>query len=141
MVETGHVITEVGVITRVAEAAITFQTGVLYAPVIQGTAADQVLAATDSAATVIGFVKKPMTADLIATGDTVDVITEGSIIKQYVSGTVAVNDPLEVHSTVTQLAKLTVADGAATAILKRCANVVSPRTNAGVTWVRIKGGY
>jgi len=139
MVETGHSIKEEGVITRVAEAAIAFQTGVLYAPVIQGTAADQVLAATDSAATVIGFVKKPMMADSIALGDTVDVVTEGSIIKAYVSETVVVNDPLEVHSTVTQLNKLALS--AYTDITKRCANVVSPRTGVGVTWIRVKGGY
>ena len=140
MVETGDSIVECGVITRVAEDAITFATGAMYAPVIQGSAADQVLAATDSAATVIGFVKKPMTADSIAVGDTVDVVTDGSIIQQYVTATVTVDDCLEVHSVVNQLAILTPADTAAF-FSKRVANVLSPRTNAGLTWVRVRRGY
>lgn len=140
MVETGFNITECGMITRVAEAAIAFQAGTWYAPVMQGTAADQVLAATDSATTVIGFVRKPMTKDSIETGDTVDVLTDGSIIKQYVSATVTVDDCLQVHSTVTQLAILT-PGAAATFLAARVAVVLSPRTGAGLTWVMIRRGY
>lgn len=139
MPETGNSITECGVITRVAEGAITFATGATYAPAIQGTAADQVLAATDSATTVIGFVRKPMTADSIAAGDTVDVLTDGSIIQQYVSATVTVDDCLEVHSTVNQLAVLTLS--AYTNILDRVAVVLAPRTGAGLTWVMVRRGY
>ena len=140
MVETGSSIVECGVLTRVAEGAIAFATGAMYAAVIQGTAADQVLPATDSAATVIGFARKPMTADSIADEDTVDVVTDGSIIQQYVTATVTVDDCLEVHSVVTQLAILTPADTAAF-FSKRVANVVSPRTGAGLTWVRVRRGY
>lgn len=140
MVETGNSIVECGILTRVAEGAITFAAGTTYAAVIQGTAADQVLAATDSATTVIGFVRKPMTADAIAEGDTVDILTDGSIIQQYVTATVTVDDCLEVHSTVNQLAILTPADTAAF-FGTRVANVVAPRTGAGLTWVRIRRGY
>lgn len=140
MVETGFNIVEQGIITRVAEGAIAFQAGAWYAPVIQGTATDQILPATAVATTVIGFARKPMTADSIATGDTVDVLTAGSIIKQYVNETVTVNAPLEVHTTVTQLSLVNVGTTVAN-ILKRCATVVSPRTNAGFCWVRIEGGY
>jgi len=139
MVETGHSIVETGIITRVAEGAITFATGAQYAPVIQGTAADQILAATDSATTVIGFVRKPMTKDSIETGDTVDVLTDGSIIQQYVTATVTVDDCLEVHSVVNQLAILSVA--AYTNILERVAVVLTPRTGAGLTWVMVRRGY
>jgi len=140
MVETGFNISEVGMLTRVAEAAITFNAGAWYAPVIQGTAADQVLAATAAATTVIGFVRKPMTKNSVETGDTVDVLTAGSIIMQYVNETVTVNAPLEVHTTVTQLSLVAVGTTVAN-ILKRCATVVSPRTGAGLCWVRIEGGY
>ena len=141
MVETGHSIVECGVLTRVAEGAITFATGAMYAPVIQGSAADQVKAATDSATTVIGFVKKPMMADSIADEDTVDVVTDGSIIQQYVTATVTVDDCLEVHSVVNQLAILTPAADAGAFLIKRVAHVVSPRTGAGLTWVRVRRGY
>lgn len=140
MTETGNSIVECGILSRVAEAAITFATGAWYAPVIQGTAANQVLPATDSATTVIGFVRKPTTADSIADEDTVDVVTDGSIIQQYVTATVTVDDCLEVHSVVNQLAILTPADTAAF-FGKRVANVVSPRTGAGLTWIRVRRGY
>lgn len=140
MVETGDSIVECGVLSRVAEGAIAFATGSMYAAVIQGSAANQVKAATDSATTVIGFVRKPMIATSIADEDTVDVVTDGSIIQQYVSATVTVDDCLEVHSTVTQLAILTPADTAAF-FGTRVANVVSPRTGAGLTWVRVRRGY
>lgn len=141
MVETGFCIVEQGILTRVAEGAITFATGAHYAPVIQGTAADQVLAATDSATTVIGFAMKPMTKDSIETGDTVDIVTDGSIIQQYVTATVTVDDCLEVHSTITQLATLTPAADAAAFLIKRVAVVLAPRTGAGLTWIMVRRGY
>lgn len=139
MVETGNSIVEAGVLTRVAEGAITFATGAMYAPVIQGTSADQVKAATDSATTVIGFVRKPMVADSIADEDTVDVLTDGSIIQQYVTATVTVDDCLEVDTSVNKLAILTLS--AYTDILKRVAVVLAPRTDAGLTWVMVRRGY
>lgn len=144
MVETGNSVVECGVISRVAEGAITFATGAWHAPVIQGTAANQVKAATDSATTVVGFVRKPMTADSIADEDTVDIVTDGSIIQQYISETVAANDLVEVHSTVTQLNKITIDTTSAASSLAslqaRAAKVVAPRSGAGLTWVNI-GGY
>jgi hypothetical protein len=141
MVETGNSIVEAGIITRVAEGAITFATGAIYAPVIQGSTADQVKPAADSATTVIGFARKPMTADSIADEDTVDVVTDGSIIQQYVSATVTVGDCLEVHSVVNQLAILTPAADAGAFLIKRVAVVLAPRTKAGLTWVMVRRGY
>ena len=129
---------DVTYVTRAAEGAITFATGCEFAPVIVGSAATQVKAATDSATTVIGFARKPTTADSIADGDAVDIAVSG-VVAAYVSGTVTVNDPLEVHSTVTQVAKLTLS--AYTDITKRVARVVIGRTGAGLAWVEVRGGY
>lgn len=138
MVETGDSIVECGVLTRVAEGAITFATGAMYAPVIQGTAADQVKPATDSATTVIGFVRKPMTTDSIVDEDTVDVVTDGSIIQQYVEATVTVDDRLEVHSTPFNTLAILAPSADAQTLGARVAVVLAPRTGAGLTWVMVR---
>lgn len=104
--ETGYLIEEGGIIARVAEGAITFaDDDAQYAPVIGGTAADQVAQATAAAATVIGFVKKPLYGT-IADGDIVSVVTRG-IITMNIVGTVVANDLLQVDADVDCLDELT----------------------------------
>lgn len=141
--ETGYLIEEGGIITRVAEAAITFaDDNAQYAPVIGGTAADQVLQATAGATTVLGFVKKPLYGTIEA-GDIVSVITRGIIIMNVV-GTVAVNDSLQVDADVDALDELNIAAGAADDIYQRVARVLEP-VAGGVApgtpaWVEIRIG-
>ena len=140
--ETGFLIEEGGIVSRVAEDAITFaDDDAQYAPVIAGTAADQVAQATAAAATVVGFVKKPLYGS-IEDGDIVSVITTG-IIKMNIVGTVAANDSLQVDADVDALDELTVAADA-TSILPRVARAlhavaggVAPGTAA---WVQIRIG-
>jgi hypothetical protein len=104
--ETGYVIEEGGIISRVAEGAITFaDDDAQYAPVIAGTAADQVAQATAAAATVLGFVKKPLYGTIVD-GDMVSVVTRG-IITMNIVGTVAENDLLQVDADVDALDELT----------------------------------
>lgn len=104
--ETGFLIEEGGIVTRVAEGAITFaDDDANYAPVIAGTAVDQIAQATAAAATVVGFVKKPLYGT-IEDGDTVSVVTRG-IIKMNIVGTVAANDLLQVDADVDALDELT----------------------------------
>jgi len=105
--ETGFLIEEGGIVTRVAEGAITFaDDDSEYSPVIAGTAVDQVAQATAAAATVVGFVKKPLYGT-IADGDTVDVVRRG-IIKMNIVGTVAANALLQVDADVDALDELTI---------------------------------
>ena len=135
--ETGYVIEEGGVLTRVAEAAIVFGDGCEYAPVIQGTSVSQVLQATDSAVTVLGFVKKPLYGTIVA-GDTVDVVTRG-IIRMRAAAGVVMNDPVEVHSVVTEVAQLVVVSPVTTLEPKvgRALTAVS----ANMIWLEIGIGY
>ena len=141
--ETGYLIEEGGIITRVAEGAITFaDTAAQYAPVIGGTAADQVKQATAAVTTVLGFVKKPLYGT-IEDGDTVSIITRG-IITMNVVGTVAVNDSLQVDADVDCLDELNIAAGAADDIYQRVARVLEP-VAGGVApgtaaWVEIRIG-
>lgn len=141
--ETGATIKEDKIVSRVAEGAITFATGAEYAPVIEGTTANQVKAATAAATTVLGFVKKPATKSSIADKDAVDVVIDG-LIKMPVAGAVAQNDSLQVDATVTQLAKITLdTTSAATllaAIQKRCAIAKSNVGGAGSVYVQIGAG-
>jgi len=104
--ETGFVIEEGGIITRVAEGAITFaDDDAQYSPVAAGTAADQVQQASVADETIVGFVKKPLYGS-ITDGDTVSVITRG-IITMNIVGTVAENDLLQVDADVDALDELT----------------------------------
>ncbi|WP_135612763.1 hypothetical protein [Methanococcoides sp. AM1] len=103
MVENGYKITEDQIVTRVAEGAIAFATGAQYAPVIEGTSTSQIKAATDSAATVVGFVKKPTGKDSIEDGDACDVVLSG-LIKVPAAAAVTINSFLEVDATVTKVA-------------------------------------
>lgn len=141
--ETGYAIKEEVIVTRVAEGAITFATGAEYAPVIEGTSANQVKAATAAATNVVGYVKKPSTKDSIADKDAVDVVIKG-VIKMPVAGAVAQNDPLVVDSTVTQLAKITPDTTSAATLLadlkKRCATTKSSTSGAGSAYIEIKTG-
>ncbi|WP_406660894.1 hypothetical protein V7O66_13805 [Methanolobus sp. ZRKC3] len=140
MVETGYKITEDQIITRVAEGAIAFADGAWYAPVIEGTSTDQIKAATDSAATVVGFVKKPTEKDSIEDGDACSVVLVG-LIKIPANGAVTINDFLEVHSTVTQVATLTPDTTSAATLLadlKKCVAIAkSSQAATGNIWVQI----
>jgi len=140
--ETGYLIEEGGIITRVAEGAITFaDDDAQYAPVIGGSAADQVAQATAAAETVIGFVKKPLYGT-IADGDIVSVITRG-IITMNVVGTVVANDLLQVDADVDALDELTISADA-TDLLPRVARVLEPiaggTTPGKPAWVEIRIG-
>lgn len=123
--ETGYEISRGPVVTRVAEGAITFATGVKYAPVIQGTAVNQVKAATQNATTVLGFVRKPTTKDSIADGDTVGVMLAPAIILQKVDASCNVNDYLSVGAIVNELAPLTIATDSSANIVASYAKVVA----------------
>lgn len=134
MVETGYQITEDQIVTRVAEGAIAFADGAQYAPVIEGTSTDQIKAATDSAATVLGFVKKPTEADSIVDGDTCNVVLSG-LIKVPTGGAVTINSPVEVHSTITQVAALSYS---AIADLTKCVGIAKSSVgSAGNIWLQV----
>uniref|UniRef100_A0A6M3M890 Uncharacterized protein n=2 Tax=viral metagenome TaxID=1070528 RepID=A0A6M3M890_9ZZZZ len=140
--ETGYVIKEGAIVSRVAEGAIAFATGIQYAPVIEGTAANQVKAATAAAITVVGFVKKPWNKDSIADKDAVDVLIDGLILMP-VAGAVVQNDLLAVDTTVTQLVKLTPDTTTAISLLadlrKKCAKAKSSTAGAGNAYVSVEG--
>ncbi len=134
MIETGHKIVETGVVTRVAEAAITFADGVEYAPVIEGTSADYIKQATDSATSVVGFVKKPTCADSIEANDVCSVVIDG-LIKVKANGAVTINSPVEVHSVVTEVAALTYS---AIGDLSKCAGIAkSSQAATGSLWLLV----
>ncbi len=107
----GKKVAEYAIVSKVAEAAIPILANQEYVPVIKGTANYQVLAATDSAATVIGFAKRPTNLALSVTSIPIstklDVVVAG-VIKIPTGAGVTINDYLEVHSTTTQVATLTV---------------------------------
>ncbi len=107
----GKKVVELAVVTKVAEAAIPILASQEYVPVIAGTADYQVLAATDSATTVLGFAKRPTSLALSATSipisTEVTVVTLG-VVKVPVNGALAVGNYVEVHSTTTQVAALTI---------------------------------
>jgi len=134
MVETGFKITENAVVTRVAETAIAFATGAEYAPVIEGTTTGQIKAATDSATTVIGYVKKPTNADTIAQYDACSVVVDG-LIKVKANGAVAMNSPVEVHSVVTEVAALTYA--VIGDLAKCCGIAKSSQAVTGFIWLLV----
>lgn len=142
--ETGYVIEEGGIITRVAEGAITFaDDDAQYSPVMGGTAADQVKQCTGAGVvTVVGFVKKPLYGT-IADGDIVSVVTRG-IITANIVGTVAVNDSLQVDADVDALDELTIAAGAADDIYQRVGRVLEPVTGGAapgtLAWIEIRIG-
>ena len=141
--ETGYSIKENVIVTRVAEGAITFATGAQYAPVIEGTSANQVKAATAGATNVLGFVKKPTTKDSIADKDTVSVVING-VIQMPVAGAVVQNDILAVDTDVKQLAKVTPVTTSAATLLadlqKKCATAKTSTGGAGNAYVEIKTG-
>lgn len=140
--ETGYLIEEGGIITRVAQGAITFaDDDAEYVAVIGGAAADQVAQATEAAETVVGFVKKPLNGT-IADGDVVSVVTRG-IITVNIVGAVAANDLLQVDADVEALDELTISADATT-LLPRVARVLEPVAGGlapGIAaWVEIRIG-
>lgn len=140
--ETGYVIKEGAIVSRVAEGAITFAAGAQYAPVIEGTTANQVKAATAAATNVVGFVKKPWNKDSIADKDAVDVVIDG-VILMPVAGAVVQNDILAVDTDVKQLVKVTPNTTSAATLLadlqKKCAKAKTSTAGAGNAYVTVEG--
>lgn len=124
--ETGYLIEEGGIISRLADGAIAFGTGAEYVAVIAGSSNDEVAPATAAAATTLGFTKKPFYGT-IEDGDILPVITTG-IIKVPVTGTIAIGEDLEISSAT---ALRTLAAGSTVA------RALQAATNE-LAWVQIK---
>ncbi len=137
--ETGYCIKESMIVTRRAEGAIAFASGARYAPVIAGTGANQVKAATSAATTVVGFVKKPTTKDSIADGDTVDVVIEGLLSLPIEAASTAMNAFLQVGTDVTKLNTITLSGTPEAELVKIVGRAKQVLASAGFGWVKLGG--